>query len=280
MNNPVKSLTQAILNAHILIVDDQSSNVELLSQMLQESGYTRVESTMNPQEVGTLHRENAYDLVLLDLQMPVMDGFAVMEELKSSMEGGFLPVIAITAQPSHKLRALQAGARDFVSKPFDVTELRTRIHNTLEVCLLYSMLQDHNSELERRVEERTAQLRESEARFRALTELASDWYWEQDDTGVFTKVTGPVLDMLGIQGAQPAGVGPPVDPSSGGWNSESHGRLKEYIAQRQPFLDLELSRTGADGSMQWFQVSGEPMFDRWNKFIGVRGIGLDTTYRH
>jgi len=105
----------------------------------------------------------------------------------------------ITAQPGHKLRALQAGARDFISKPFDLVEARTRIHNMLEVRLLYKKLDHYNQELERTVKERTAELRESEARYRSLTELASDWYWEQDENMNFTKVSGPVLEMLGIR---------------------------------------------------------------------------------
>ena len=188
-----------ILNASILIVDDQEANVSLLEQMLREAGYTRVASTMNPQEVCALHRKNRYDLILLDLQMPGMDGFQVMEGLKTNDADGYLPVLVITAQPGHKLRALQAGAKDFISKPFDLVEVKTRIHNMLEVRLLYKKLENYNKVLEQTVQERTAELRESEARYRSLTELASDWYWEQDENGNFTKVSGPVLEMLGIR---------------------------------------------------------------------------------
>ena len=194
-----------ILNAGILIVDDQESNVALLEQMLREAGYLRVASTMNPREVFALHRKNHYDLILLDLQMPGLDGFQVIEGLKTNEADDYLPVLVITAQPGHKLRALQAGAKDFISKPFDVVEAKTRIHNMLEVRLLYKKLENTNQELERTVKERTAELRESEARYRSLTELASDWYWEQDENMNFTKVSGPVLEMLGIR----------VDPLAG-----------------------------------------------------------------
>src|SRR5712671_251986 len=188
-----------ILNAAILIVDDQESNVSLLEQTLREAGYGRVASTMNPQEVCALHRKNRYDLILLDLQMPGMDGFQVMEALKTNDADGYLSVLVVTAQPGHKLRALQAGARDFISKPFDLLEVRTRIRNMLEVRLLYKKLEDYNKVLEQTVQERTAELRESEARYRSLTELASDWYWEQDEHANFTKVSGPVLEMLGVR---------------------------------------------------------------------------------
>ena len=269
-----------ILNASILVVDDQESNVSLLLRLLTEAGYTRVTSTMNPEEVCALHRKHCYDLILLDLQMPVMDGFQVMEALKTNATDSYMPVLVITAQPGHKLRALQAGARDFVSKPFDLVEVRTRIHNMLEVRLLYKKLENYNKELEQTVLERTAELRESEARYRSLTELASDWYWEQDENGNFTKVSGPVLEMLGIQVSPLQGETPVVgDVRTAGWNEAERKVLQEAIAERQPFLDLVFSRCNPNGSQQKFQVSGEPMFNKSLRFIGYRGIGIELTAR-
>ena len=262
-----------ILNASILIVDDQEANVSLLEQMLREAGYTRVASTMDPHEVCALHRKKCYDLILLDLQMPGMDGFQVIEGLKTNQRDGYLPVLVITAQPGHKLRALQAGARDFVSKPFDLVEVKTRIRNVLEVRLLYKRLDTYNKELEQVVQERTAELRESEARYRSLTELASDWYWEQDENGTFTKVSGPVLEMLGIRVPSLAGDRNGVEAS--GWNETERKALQATIAARQPFLDFVFSRINPDGSKQDFQVSGEPMFNQSCRFIGYRGIGVE-----
>ena len=139
-----------ILDARILIVDDQEPNVSLLKQLLSEAGYTRVSSTMNSREVCALHLENPYDLILLDLQMPGLDGFQVMAALKTNESDSYLPVIVITAQPGHKLRALQAGAKDFVSKPFDLVEVKTRIRNMLEVRLLYKKLENYNRTLEQK----------------------------------------------------------------------------------------------------------------------------------
>src|SRR6187402_2491134 len=144
-----------ILAASILIVDDQESNVSLLEELLRQAGYTRVSSTMKPQEVCALHRKNRYDLILLDLQMPGMDGFQVIEALKTNDSEAYVPVIVLTAQPGHKLRALQAGAKDFISKPFDLVEVETRIYNMLEVRLLYKRLADYNVVLEKTVAERT-----------------------------------------------------------------------------------------------------------------------------
>jgi CheY-like chemotaxis protein len=123
-------------NAGILIVDDREANVSLLDQILTEEGYTRITTSTNPLEVRELHRKHRYDLIVLDLQMPGMDGFEVMEGLKADESEDYLPVIVLTAQPAHKLRALQAGARDFISKPFSLVDLTTRIRNMLEARLL------------------------------------------------------------------------------------------------------------------------------------------------
>ncbi len=268
-------LWQAIdfLNASILIVDDQESNVTLLELLLGEAGYTNVSSTMSSSEVCSLHRENHYDLILLDLQLPGMDGFQVMEALKTNSEDPYLPVIVLTAQPGHKLRALQAGAKDFISKPFDLPEVKTRIHNVLEVRLLYKKLVAFNKDLERLVFERTAELRESEARFRSLTNLAADWYWEQDQSGHFTKDSGPVLDMLGIKVDTLDGLS--NDSLENGWNQEERKTLQAKIAARLPFLDFLLSRSGTDSVKQTFRISGQPMFDQFSCFIGYRGIGVE-----
>jgi PAS domain S-box-containing protein len=263
----------AILAARILVVDDQGANITLLEEILRQSGYTNFSSTTDPLQVCALHRRERFDLILLDLQMPGMDGFQVIEALKTNESDPWLPVLVITAQPGHKLRALQAGARDFISKPFDLVEVKTRIRNMVEVRLLYQQLKDYSQGLEAAVEERTAELRESEARYRSLTELASDWYWEQDETGTFTKVSGPVLEMLGIRVDGLAAEG--GDNFVGGWNAAEREILQAAIAAREPFLDFVFSRRNADGTEQRFQVSGEPMFGRACQFVGYRGIGLE-----
>src|ERR1700685_2980879 len=126
-----------ILKASILIVDDREANVSLLEQMLRGAGYAEISSTRDPQQVCELHRKNRYDLIMLDLQMPGMDGFQVMKNLKEIETAGYLPVLVITAQPDLKLRALKSGAKDFISKPFDLAEVLARVHNMIEVRLLH-----------------------------------------------------------------------------------------------------------------------------------------------
>ena len=135
-----------ILKAKILVVDDSPDNVDLMLEILRDAGYTNVTATMRPAQVCPLHREHCYDLILLDLQMPELNGFQVMKGLKEIEHGGYLPVLALTAQPSFKIAALEAGARDFISKPFDLMEVHKRIHNMLGVRLLYKELAQYSKQ--------------------------------------------------------------------------------------------------------------------------------------
>ena len=138
-----------VLKGKLLVVDDQEVNVLLLERMLRGAGYSSITSTTDPRTVCALHLEHRYDLILLDVQMPGMDGFQVMEALKEIEPDGYLPVLVITAQPNHKLRALQAGAKDFISKPFELTEVLARVHNMLEVRLLHEQAKSYGRLLER-----------------------------------------------------------------------------------------------------------------------------------
>ncbi|MGB4580691.1 MAG: HD domain-containing phosphohydrolase [Coriobacteriia bacterium] len=189
-----------ILHGKVLIVDDQEVNVRLLEQMLRHAGYVCVTSTMDPSEVCELHLKNRYDLILLDLLMPVMDGFQVMERLREIEPDGYLPVLVITAQPGQKLSALQAGAKDFISKPFELTEVLARVHNMLEVRLLYKELHGYNDVLERRVRERTADLQESY--LETILTMARAAEYKDEDTGAHVQRIGDysreLARMLGM----------------------------------------------------------------------------------
>jgi CheY-like chemotaxis protein len=147
-----------ILHGKILIVDDQQANIMLLDRMLRGAGYDSIDSTTNPNGVSDLHRKNNYDLIMLDLEMPgdAYSGFQVMEDLKKIETEYFLPVIVITAHPGHKLHALQAGARDFISKPFDLAEVLARVHNMIEVRLLHVAANSRIDALEHQLEEARA----------------------------------------------------------------------------------------------------------------------------
>lgn len=166
-----------ILNARILVVDDLEANVRLIERTLGSVGYGSVASTRNPDEVCALHRMNRYDLILLDLNMPGLDGFQVMEALKEVEVDGYLSILVVTAQPAHKLRALKAGAKDFISKPFDLVELQARVHNMLEVRLLHRDTVVHAAVLEeslREVEESRALIRQQNIELRTLYDQIVD----------------------------------------------------------------------------------------------------------
>jgi PAS domain S-box-containing protein len=184
-----------ILKAGILIVDDQEANVSLLEKMLRSAGYVSIVSTRNPHEVCELHRKNRYSLILLDLQMPGLDGFQVMEGLKAIETDGYLPVLVITAQPDHKLRALKAGAKDFVSKPFDLAEVLMRVHNMLEVRLLHLEAKARAAQAETQSEQA---IRASELSYRRLFETAQDGILILDaDTGQVVDANPFMKDLLG-----------------------------------------------------------------------------------
>jgi PAS domain S-box-containing protein len=254
-------------SARLLIVDDQQANVMLLEALLADAGYTDVRATTDPRRVVPLHDEFNFDLILLDLQMPQMDGFDVMEALRELEPDGYLPVLVVTGHPGLKLRAIEAGARDFVSKPFDLVEVQARIRNLLLVRLLYRRLSQSNRELEAAVAARTAALRASEARFRGLVELATDFYWETDPQGNFSHVSGPAIEMLGL--AAPAREGEPPR-----WTGEQKA-LEDKLAAREPFLDLPLRFALPDGRTRTLLASGEPTFDDSGRFTGYLGIGIE-----
>jgi adenylate cyclase len=196
-----------ILKAKVLVVDDLPANVLLLERMLSGAGYAAVTSTLDPRAVCELHGKNRYDLIVLDLQMPGMDGFEVMEGLKHIETDGYLPVLVITAQPDHKLRALRAGARDFISKPFDVAEVLTRVHNLLEVRLLHVEIQRKNDELKKLFDQVVAERKLSErlalhvppdsiaARLQARPDVTAD---------SFADVTVLIADIVGFADLTPA----------------------------------------------------------------------------
>jgi len=196
-----------ILKAKVLVVDDQAANVLLLERMLARAGYESITSTLDPRTVCELHEKNRYDLIVLDLQMPVMDGFQVMEGLKHIERDGYLPVLVITAQPDHKLRALRAGAKDFISKPFDVDEVLTRVHNMLEVRLLHVEIRRKNDELKQLFDQVVAERKLSErlalhvpadsiaARLQARPDVTAD---------SFADVTVLIADIVGFSELTPA----------------------------------------------------------------------------
>lgn len=135
-----------VLNSSILIVDDQDFNIRVLDRILKNAGYTSVTSTTDPLKVCALQQKNHYDLILLDIQMPGMDGFEVMQRMREIGPDNYPPVLVVTAESGHMQRALQSGAKDFISPPFELVEVLTRVHNMLEVRCLQREIEDHQED--------------------------------------------------------------------------------------------------------------------------------------
>lgn len=252
-----------ILDARILIIDDQLVNVQLLELLLSDAGYTHVNSAVNSEQAHALRRKNDYDLILLDQHAPNLNSLAMQEGLRPNESTAPIPVIVLTSQPCHRLRASQSGTRDIVSAPFDLVEIKRRIHTMLEVHLLNKKLDAFDQLLEAAVQQRTAELSENAARYKSLLELATDWFWEQDEHGTLTKVSGAMRDILG----QPAADG----------NDRPRDTLHTKIATREPFLNYLYRYLDPYGRRKQCLVSGEPIFGPYCRFVGYRGVGQETT---
>jgi putative two-component system response regulator len=187
----------SLKDAQILIVDDQESNVLLIEKLLRKDGYTQVTSTTNSADVAGLFANGAPDLLLLDLQMPEPDGFAVMKLVEHWTTGDtYVPVLVLTADANRdtRRRALAAGARDFLTKPFDADEVYLRIRNLLRTRQLQLELQSHNEDLEDQVQCRTREL--ERARMEAYDALALAAEYRDDDTRQHTRRVGGLASAL------------------------------------------------------------------------------------
>jgi putative two-component system response regulator len=183
--------------ARILIVDDQEANVRLLEKILSRAGYANLTSIRDSRRVLGSFLEHEPDLILLDLSMPHLDGFAVMRQLSPYIpEGEYVPILVLTADilPAARQTALSIGAKDFLTKPFDAAEVLLRIHNLLETRCLYVKLQGLNETLEAKVRERTREL--EEAQFEMLERLARAAEFRDDNTGQHTQRVGQMAGIV------------------------------------------------------------------------------------
>ncbi len=186
-----------LMSSRIMVVDDDPQNLRYLTRILADAGYGALRVTSEPRQVLAIFAEFRPDLILLDLHMPEMDGFEIMEALRPWIpEESYLPILVLTGDGSleNKERALAAGAMDFLTKPFNATEARLRIRNLLATRQLHLQLQDHNQLLEARVEERTAEL--ERARVEILERLARAAEYRDDDTGEHTRRVGELSAAL------------------------------------------------------------------------------------
>lgn len=199
-------MTEFHPNARILIVDDEKLNVRVLTRTLQQGGYDHILATTDSREARSLYIRHRPDLILLDLHMPHLDGYEVMEQLAQVAEATYLPILVLTGDldPDAKQRALSMGAKDFVYKPFDPIDVQLRIRTLLETRFLYLRIQSQNHILEAKVRERTRAL--EDAQIEIIERLAVAAEFRDDNTGQHTQRVGQtaalVAQRLGWSDAQ------------------------------------------------------------------------------
>jgi putative two-component system response regulator len=190
-------LDKFLHTAKVLIVDDNPVNVSLLKDNLERWGYFNSQTTTDAREVPALYVQFAPDIILLDLMMPHLDGFQVMEKLRPLIpQGDYLPILMLTADatPQVRKKALSAGAKDFLTKPFDAEELLLRVCNLLEARFYYLQVKNQNRILEVKVHERTQMLEQSQ--LETLERLARAAEFRDDDTGQHTYRVGHLSALL------------------------------------------------------------------------------------
>ncbi len=175
-------------DARILIVDDEATSVHLLVKVLTDAGYTNVKATQDPKKVEELYNQIKPDLLILDLHMPHMEGFKIMERLKKEQEdpNDYLPILVISQERNRVIQfsALEAGAKDFLVKPYDSIEVLLRIRNFLEVRMLHQEVRAQNKLLEQRVRERTEQLYQTQ--IDTIQRLSRAVEYRDSETGAHT----------------------------------------------------------------------------------------------
>ena len=250
-----------VRRARVLVVDDQPVNVQLLEYLLKTTGYENVHSTTDPRQVVALHLKYRFDLIILDLHMPHMDGFQVMEALKPLESESWLPVLVVTAEPDKKLAALEAGARDFIGKPLDTVEVMTRIRNLLEVRLMHRESREHGANLERTVRERTAALE----RFRRAMDATTDGIFLIDAASLaLVDVSDGACRMLGFSREALLRI----DPVALGLTTAD--QLRRHLAtngaaHESDIAETELLRAGGEGavpveiSWQWQEAGSSKL---------------------
>ena len=192
--------------ANILVVDDEAANVRLLEKILAMAGYSNVVCTQNPLQVLDLYQEHNCDLILLDLDMPELDGYGVMDQLNALTDGKPPTILVLTAQhmQSYRQRALDNGARDYVTKPFDAKELLSRVRNLLEVQMANKYMKYQNEILEQKVQERTQKIHDT--RLQVVRRLGRAAEYRDEETGLhiirMSKMAVVIAEGAGLDARQ------------------------------------------------------------------------------
>ncbi|NOU90889.1 response regulator [Paenibacillus sp. LMG 31460] len=270
-------------SANFLVIDDQEYNINLLERILRRAGFSNIHCTTDPKRLDTLFDEVQPDIILLDLHMPEMDGFAALKLLKERvLESNFLPIVVLTADVTQeaKKEALHLGAHDFLTKPLDKTEVVLRINNLLKTRFYHLQLQDQNQRLEQRVQERTAKL--EQAKLEILELLGRTSEFRDDQTGQHTQRVGRIAKEIAtslglpkqeaelLERATPLhdlgkiGIPDEILLKPGRFTPEEFEHMKTHttigasILEGSQFPDLQLARTIALSHHEKWDGTGYP----------------------
>ncbi len=197
MNNTLSIESNDLLSSHILIVDDEPANVILMEGILDSQGYSHVISTQDSRQVEPLFLEHSIDLILLDINMPHLDGYEVMQKLKPHLENDSVPILVLTAQSTSEFcqRALDGGAQDYVTKPFHVREVLSRVHNLLKVRQAFNYMRNQKEILEKEVFKRTEELEHT--RLQVVRRLGQAAEYRDNETGLHIVRMSKISAIIG-----------------------------------------------------------------------------------
>ncbi len=265
------------LNAKILIIDDEKANILLLEDILENEGYSHFTSTHDSRKALDLYKELRPDLVLLDLNMPYLDGFQVMEQLIELEKTSYAPILILTAQSNRntRLRALAKGARDYIEKPFDVTEVTHRIANMLEIRLLHNQVRDQNLILEKKVRDRTCELEATQQE--AVLRLGRAAEYRDNETGMhvirMSRLSARLAQEIGLTDAEcqlMLQASPMHDVGKIGIPDEillKPGKLNEeewVIMRKHPEIGAAILSGSQSAVMQMAEIIALTHQERWN----------------
>lgn len=272
-----------VTQAKILMVDDTELNLRVLTSILRQAGFLHLRALQDPRQVLTTFDDFRPDLLLLDLMMPHMDGFSVMEQLKAHLPSDvYFPVLMLTADHSAetKRQALSVGIHDFLSKPFDASEVTLRIRNLLQTRVLHEEIREQNHLLERKVAERTAALKRSEERYALACTAANDglWDWDLGDGSIY--YSSRWKEILGYADNE-------IEGTTEEWFTKVHPEDLPYLRQifdslienDADHMQYEYRMRHKDGTFRWVLTRGLSVRDSEGTLRRLAGSQSDITAR-